>query len=456
MLIRYGMYAVIGMTLASCTVLGPNYERPALPLDAQYALSTQGALSYAAEDPWWQRLNDPVLTAFVEKTLSRNIQIDAALARIKEARAILETVGPASQLSGGLSASATLQRIDGNTTSNDTSQAQLAPSFLIDLFGQRRRQQEQAQALLEASVQDEAALRLALQAEVTQIYLNARFLQASARIRRSAVANRRSLVSILRERGLVGDSTQVQLRRAEAELRLEQARLPELEGDFQATAFALATLAVEPAESVLKTLERGGGQPVPRAHLSPDVPAALLRNRPDVRASEARLVAATAEIGVLQAQLAPSLSLGGSVNVSATDTISFGPSLIVPIFDLPVRRARVTAGRARAEEAEAIYRQTVLEAVEEVQVSLAQTQSLQRQSAALQRALATYQQAVSLSQEAFSLNAITLVEVLGAEEDLRDTSLTLAGVRRDFAATWSQLNIAIGQGRDVAIERGSR
>ncbi|WP_299684355.1 efflux transporter outer membrane subunit [uncultured Tateyamaria sp.] len=439
------------MTLASCSVVGPQYQRPAIPLDAQFAASTKGALSFAAEDPWWERLHDPVLTSFVEKTLARNIQIDAALARIAEARAIIGTVNPRSQLSGNLSGSATVRSVERD--SNSSAQSQVSATYLFDLFGQRRRQQEQAEALLEAAVQEEAALRLALQAEATQIYLNARFLQASMRIRKAAVRNRSRLVSILRERGLVGDSTQVQLRRAQAELRLEQARLPALEGDFKATAFALATLSVEPAESVLEILARGGGQPVPTAHLNPDVPAALLRNRPDVRASEARLVAATAEIGVLEAQLYPSLSLGGTIGVSTNNTISFGPSLVAPLFDLPARRARIAAGRARAEEAEANYRQTVLEAVEEVQVSLAQTQSLQEQSAALQRAQSTYRDAVSLSQEAFSLNAITLIEVLGAEEDLRDTSLTLAGARRDYAATWAQLNIAIGQGRDVVLQR---
>ena len=443
----YGVWASVVLTIASCGVVGPDYQRPDGMAGGSFAVATRGALSFAANDPWWDRLKDPTLSKFVQTALANNVEMDIALARIKESRAALGAVGPASLLSGNLTASATTQR--RNEVSSDTSQILAGPSLQIDLFGQRRRRAERQRALLEAATEDEAALRLALQSEVTQTYLTARFLQASAHSRRAAVASKKRLLAILQERHQVGEATKFDLRRAQAELVLEQARLPEIEGNFQATAFALATLIAEPADQTLKTLRRGGPQPRPQGNIDPGVPSDLLRNRPDVRASEARLMAAFAEVGVEEAQLYPSLTLSGTVNGGTIDGFSFGPTFSLPLFNLPGLKANVAASVARAEAAEASYRQTVLEAVEDVQSSMAQTQALSQQLRTLQKALSIYNEAVELSRESFSLNAITLVEVLDAEEDLRDTALRLKDVRRAYAAEWADLNVAIGQGRDV-------
>ncbi len=443
----YGVWASVVLTVASCGVVGPDYQRPDGMAGGSFAVATRGALSFAANDPWWDRLKDPTLSKFVQTALANNVEMDIALARIKESRAALGAVGPASLLSGNLTASATTQR--RNEVSSDTSQILAGPSLQIDLFGQRRRRAERQRALLEAATEDEAALRLALQSEVTQTYLTARFLQASADSRRAAVASKKRLLAILQERHQVGEATKFDLRRAQAELVLEQARLPEIEGNFQATAFALATLIAEPADQTLKTLRRGGPQPRPQGNIDPGVPSDLLRNRPDVRASEARLMAAFAEVGVEEAQLYPSLTLSGTVNGGTIDGFSFGPTFSLPLFNLPGLKANVAASVARAEAAEASYRQTVLEAVEDVQSSMAQTQALSQQLRTLQKALSIYNEAVELSRESFSLNAITLVEVLDAEEDLRDTALRLKDVRRAYAAEWADLNVAIGQGRDV-------
>lgn len=447
MKIRYGIWAAVVITVASCGIVGPNYQRPEGLAGDRFAVATRGALSFAADDAWWERLKDPVLTQFVEAALAQNVEVDIALARIKESRALLDAVAPGSLLSGNVTASATTGRSNGVTS--DTTQLQAGPSLEIDLFGERRRRAERQRALLDAATEDEAALRLAIQSEVTQTYLTARFLQATAESRRAAVKSRQRLLAIIEERNQVGEATKFELRRAQAELALEQARLPEIEGNFQSTAFALATLIAEPGDKTLKTLRRGGPQPLPKGNINPGVPTDLLRNRPDVRASEARLIAAFADVGIQEAQLYPSLTLSGTVNGGTTDGFSFGPSFSLPLFNLPVLQANVAASVARAEAAEASYRQTVLAAIEDVQSSMAQTAALGQQVQALRKALAIYTEAVDLSRESFNLNAITLVEVLDAEEELRDTALRLEDVRRAYASEWADLNVAIGQGRDV-------
>ena len=156
--------------------------------------------------------------------------------------------------------------------------------------------------------------------------------------------------------------------------------------------------------------------------------------------------AATAAIGVQEAQLYPTLRLDGSVSAATVNTVTLGPTLILPLLTRGVRLARRDAARANAVEAEATWRKTVLSAVEEVQTALVRLQQADQQVAALRRAVITYRDTRRLSQEAFELNAVTVLDVLDTEDSLTSTELNLAAARRSFAQSWAQLNVGIGQG----------
>lgn len=444
-----GVTALIAVS--GCAVVGPEYQRPDLDLPNQFALQAGGALDLAAADSWWKELNDPALDRLIEIALANNNQIDASLARIAEARAILQTTGLSSQLSGGASAQVlAVQNLESGATS-DSTRTGLDALFEFDVFGGRRRSEEQAEALFIAAVQDEAGVRLALISEISDLYYTARLLQDLRHTYWHAVESGEQLVELVSTQHSLGEATSVALRRTQAELELDRALLPQAEGDFQINAFALATLINEPADQVLDILGGRRSIPQPKSNYNVEIPASLLRNRPDIRASEARLVAATAEIGVFEAQLFPSINLSGTLSaVGSAGTVTFGPSVDIPIFDLPVRRARVEASRARVLEAEANYRQTVLEAIEEVQGFIAQMKSSREQLVILGRAEAAYLDTVALSQEAFESGGLTLINVLDSENALRDTAGRRAQLEREYVTAWSQLNIALGQGRDYA------
>lgn len=438
------LFAVLA-ALAGCGAVGPDYARPDISLAERFALTPQSAVREAANHQWWTGLKDPVLNDFVARGLVQNLDLQQARARIQEAQAQLRATGLGAQASGDATVSASANWVDG--TYSDTTSGRLGGGFLFDIFGENQRRREQAQSSLDAAVFGAAAARLDMQAAVVQAYLDARYFQTAATLRRQTIGNRARLVDILQERNRLGDETILSLRRAEAELALQRAELPQLDAGLQTAAFALATLLAQPGDQILARLtETSPHQPVPKTGLAPGVPAALLHNRPDIRVAEAQFAAAVAEIGILEAQLYPTLRLSGDVTVSSTNSLTIGPALSLPLFDRTVREARRDAARARALQSEIAWRRTVLEAVEDVQAGLARTYAWDRQVAALNKALATYDEAIKLSREAFELNAITLSETLTAEDNLSAASLRLAEARRSYAAAWAALNVALGQG----------
>lgn len=436
--------------LTACTAVGPDFQSPEIALSTRFAQTPATApLAAPAHERWWQALHDPTLDRLVDHGLRQNLSIQSAVERVREAQAQLAGVGIESLASGDLTASHTEFEIDG--IDGDRQNAALGVSFILDIFGQRQRTEEQAAAQLAAAISNVGATRLAYQSAVVESYLTARYYQAAIQQREGSIANRRRLVRLVSQKLDAGEETNVSLRRAEAELTLEQASLPELASGFETSAYALATLLAAPGEQVLEELRRSyRGQPVPGKAPSPGLPADLLRNRPDVRAAEHQLAAAVAAVGVSEAALYPALRLDGSVSVSGgTDTLQIGPGLTLPVFNRPVLKAGREAAYSRARQAELAWRQTVLAAVEEVQANLSRTRGWARQVQSLGNATAKYRDAASLSREVFDVGSLTLIELVDTEDQLSAATLRLVEARRTYAISWARLNVATGRGAEV-------
>jgi len=186
--------------------------------------------------------------------------------------------------------------------------------------------------------------------------------------------------------------------------------------------------------------------PRPRVPSSTGLPADLIRNRPDIRTAERQFAAATAAIGVSEAQLYPSVSIGGSLAGGDTGRWSFGPSLNIPLLTRGVIKANIEVAESQARQAELQYRQTVLRAVEEVQSAITLCMGWHRQlnsQEAAQRAAASV---LRLSRESYRGGAITLTEVLDAERQLSQSRLATIDALRNYTASWVQMHISTGQG----------
>lgn len=447
------LLAVAVSGLAACTPVGPNFKSPEMVVAQRFAQTGSVQLRSTIDPAWWRQLKDPLLNDMMDRGLSQNLTLQLMQERIAEAQLLLQATGPGSQLSGDLTASASARRIDG--VRSDTKSAGLGFGFVIDLFGERRRRQEEAEAQVMEAVFLAAESRLDYQRAVMNAYVSARYFRTAFRLRQNSIANRQRVLRTLRDRRDVGEETNLGVRRAEAELKTEQAALPELRAGLQTSAFALATLLSESGDKLLSELNATSAtQPTPGRAVSAGVPADLLRNRPDIRAAEARYAAAVATAGVAEAQLYPSLRLGGLVSIGTTDTVSFGPSLSLPVFDQGTRRLQRDAAVSRMRQSELRWRGAVLSAVEDVQSELVRNRSWAQQVSALADVVNSYRVAARLSRESYELGAVTLPELLDAEDQLTQSVFRLALARRSYALSWAELNIVSGQGWDV-IERGN-
>jgi multidrug efflux system outer membrane protein len=165
-----------------------------------------------------------------------------------------------------------------------------------------------------------------------------------------------------------------------------------------------------------------------------------------VRAAERRLAAATADVGVAEAALYPSINLSGNVTVSDPQSWSFGPTLSIPLLNRPALAARRDAAIARVQQAELGWRQTVLAAVQDVQSAQSTFIRSRQRLDAQQRAVESYSQLVELSRQAYQLGTTTLFALLDAEQSLADAQIAAATARRDVGINWLTLQVATGKG----------
>ncbi|WP_281857394.1 efflux transporter outer membrane subunit [Litoreibacter halocynthiae] len=446
-LITTGMaFALIG-----CTTVGPNYEQPTMDLTPQFVLGGSAALLDGRADPWWQRLNDQLLNDLVVRGASQNLDVQSAIERIAAANAALGQTGLNAQTDGSISANS--QRRGVNGTTDSTQNLEINAGYVIDLFGGVARGQERAIATFHASQLDAGTIRLAYLADLTNSYIQARYYQEAAAVTRQTIASRRQTLSVVNQRRAVEEATELEVQQARSLLASAEASLPILVANFEINVFRAATLVAEPAAPLLEQMQRGAPQPRPSGVTTVGLPADLLRNRPDVRAAERNFAAATAQVGVAQAQLYPSIELAGTLGIGTVDRWSFGPFVSIPVLNRGILRSRKRVAESAAREAELAWRKSVLNAVEEVQTAMTLCRNWNLQIQHLRRAAASSKAVLNLSRETYALGSVTFAEVLDAEREYARDRLTLADAVRNFSVSWMQLQVATGRGWSVETFR---
>ncbi|MEZ5762257.1 MAG: efflux transporter outer membrane subunit [Paracoccaceae bacterium] len=449
-MIRNALCAAPLLVVASCATVGPDYSPPAISLTSHFFGEASAPLVDAAYEQWWTGFDDPALNELVSRGLAQNLSIRGARERIRQAEAALARAGGAAQASGGISAEALRSR-DGSGSIDTHEGLTGNAAFVFDLFGGFRRGREAAQANLEAARQDEGTVRLAYLSDIVDAYVAARYYQNTAWLTRQAIESRRATLAAVNRQLTAGDATRLEVTRAEASLRTAQATLPPAQSGFETNVFRIATLLAEPAGPIFERMKAGARQPLPRRAAGSGTPADLLRNRPDIRAAERDLAAATASIGVAEAALYPSLTLSGVVTDVEEHTWSFGPRLALPVFNRGLLDANRRQAVAVAAEAELAWRATVLNAVEEVQAARAQTIYWRRQVAAQRAAVESTTEVQALTRRSFDSGEILFSDVLDADRVSLESQMSLAAGARDLAISWVRLQVATGRGSQVGL-----
>lgn len=434
----------LASTIVACSPVGPDYQAPNIGLETQFVGSGSSSNADATKTEWWKSLNDPLLTSLLERGSVQNIDIKSALERITAAQAALGLSGANAQTTGSVFIDGRERSDDPNTT--DPSRGQINAQYVFDFAGGFRRGGEQSRANLDAAQADAGTVRLAYFAEITDSYIQARYFQAAAWITRETISTRRKTLEIVDQRLGVQDATELDSLRVQSELASAEAALPVLLANFESNVFRLATLVAEPASPLMAQMQRGASQPRPSGYSTVGIPADLLRNRPDIRFTERNLAAATAAIGVAEAQLYPSVALGGTLGTSSADRWSFGPTLTLPVFNRGILQANKKIAASEARQAELDWRKSVLIAVEEVQTALSLCRNWNRQLQFQVKAAEASARFGELSQRSYESGTITLTDVLDAERQHASNRLEVANALRRYTESWMRVQISTGKG----------
>lgn len=438
------------LMLSGCTV-GPVFAPPQIALPDRYAVLAPVSPAAQEDLAWWRNFDDPVLNSLVEAALAGNLEIAEAQARLREAEALARR-------------DAVLVSGDGEVTASGASrssaeQATGEVSANIGLAGEQRRRAQAAERRREAAQFGELEARRAVLAELGIAYVDLRFAQRSLEIQNLDLRSRLRTLNDIRTLLDAGETTQLDLVRAESLVAETRARGPALSASVVRQRNRISTLLGQPVGMLAVDLGYGGSQPGPRLRGAPGVPADLLRARNDIRQAERLYAAAVSDLGAAEAARYPSLRLRGTITAplnggSSTESLIAG--LVVPLFDQPALAATADAARARVNQAYLQWRSAVLSAVEEVENAQAGLQASIATTGEARRLLELNRESLDLSRDLLSSRgAITVLDVLDRERALSEARALLARSLRDQAVDYITLRTALGQGHTLDGEAGA-
>lgn len=424
---------LLGLSLAGCTTVGPDFRKPEVVTPVQWHGSPPAGVSPEAADPkvlarWWKTLDDPLLDRLVERGLDNALTLKTARAQVREARA--KRQGSVAGLSPTLDASASATRTATHAKGIGWNSAGLFSGgfdarWEIDLFGGTRRAIEAADADLAAGGENLNDVRVTLLAEIASTYVQLRVDQARLTSAEDTLKMQEETLGLVQSRVEAGLTDELALEQARTNLESSRSQIPSLRSGIETAMNALAVLTGENPGTLHETLRESG--PVPAAPLSValGVPADLLRRRPDIRKAEAELAAQTARVGVATADLYPKFALSGAISLSgasllspALATASAGPGVSWALFDGGAVRSNIAAQDARLEQALIAWRATVLEALKEVQDAMSDYSEEKARCNALGRSASAAEKAAQLARNKYAAGMTDFTTVLDSERSL--------------------------------------
>ena len=485
---------VLALLLTGCAV-GPDYQPPSAQAPAAWRdLPSQASSrpqASATNPDWWKSFNDPQLNSLIERAIAGNLSLQQAVLRIVGAREQLAQArgglfpavnGSASAqkqqlgVQGMLESNGVYSQLDQNAPELRSSlnsltqpvslyQGSFDASWELDLWGRVRRQVEAADAQRQESIESRNDALVSLEAEVARAYLQLRGAQSIARTLQTQIAVAQQTLELTQSQQRNGLAPQLDVENARAQLSSLRAQLPQYQAQARQAMSGLAVLTGKTPGALDSELMAEKALPVLPAAVPVGIPSTLARRRPDIRQAEARLHAATANIGLSVAQLFPSLSLTGQLGVRNTDTdyldnwsshfYSYGPALSIPIFQGGRLVASVKLSRAQQASAALGYRQTVLMALQDVENALVSYRTDQERGMQMDETVHALQSSFDLASDSYKKGLATFIDVLvalrqltqaqqQAEQARVQSSLDLVALYKALGGGWeSYQNIAL-------------
>ncbi len=434
--------AVCAALLLSGCVKGPKYVRPTAAVPATYA-GLQGWKPAEPSDQtirgnWWELFHDPQLNALEEKVDVSNDTLKAAEARFDQAResirfyraSLYPTInGSASILSERQSSNRPLRGATSPTYYGDFV-LPAAVSWEADIWGRVRHLVQSSQAQTQATAADVETVRLSLHAELATDYFQLRGLDAEKQVLDQTVSTFEQALELTRNRFRGGVSSEADVALAEAQLQTTRAQAVDVGVARSQFQHAIAALMGDPAGSLDLPMSP---LVTPPPAIPVGLPSELLERRPDIASAERRIMSANEQIGVARAAFFPTITLNAGQGFEGNTITSWllgpstfwtvGPSAALTLFDTGRRRSISEQAMSFYNQSVDTYRESVIEAIREVEDNLSALRILEEEAATQQAAVVAAERALALANNRYKGGVASYLEVITAQ------SLALANER---------------------------
>lgn len=478
-LLKIAMIATSALIALPGCAVGPDYRRPDAPETGSFtagALPEKTVASPVAggeeqrfvskqdiPDQWWTLFQCPDLDELIRLALKDNPSLAAARATLRQAQENLNAGYGALFPSLDAQASVSRQKVSGISSGEPNIiispytvyNASVNVSYMVDLFGGTRRELETLQSQVDYQQFQIEAAYLTLTSNVVTTAVKEASLRAQIRSYTDIIGDQEKQLKVVEQQFRLGGVSLPDLLAQKAQLAQTRAVLPPLEKELSQTGHQLAVLTGRlPSEAKLPDFDLDGLK-LPR-ELPVSLPSELVRQRPDIRAAEALLHAASAQVGVATANLYPQVTLSGSFGSVATkagdlfasgmDVWSLGAGVLQPVFHGGELTARRRAAVAAYDAASAQYRETVLQAFQNVADVL---RALDADALALKaqaEAEAAARDSRDITGKQFSLGAVSYLTLLDSERQYQQARIALVQVQAVRYADTAALFQALGGG----------
>lgn len=451
--------ALLSFLLMAGCAMGPDYTRPDIPAEHSFRMAEAKEAASIANLPWWELLRDEQLHKLIRIALAENKDLMRAVASVEEyqARALISRMDFAPQLSNTT-----------NTPAFGRQASFLFPGFPnpfnyytqgslfweLDVWGRIRRANEAARADLLAKEENRRAIVLQLVSGVAEAYFDLLQLDMQLDIAKRTLKAWDESVKIAQARLKQGMTSRLDADQFEAEQANAAARAAELERQMVQKENQLSILLGRNPQ----TIARGKllTEQIMPPEVPPGLPSELLQRRPDLMQAEVELAAATARIGVAEAERFPKISLTGILGVSSpqlskliddqTEFAQVGPGFTAPLFNAQALGFQQRAVEAQARQAVASYQQAVLVAFREVEDALVAVKTSREQRAAQAKQVDALRSALHLANLRYRGGLANYLDVLVAQRNLFEAELSLTGTHRLYLVSIVQLYKALGGG----------
>ena len=458
------------LSLGGC-VMGPDFKTPETPLAAHWANTpSQSGHSGTVESPvdmrWWDSFGDAQLSALVREAQTRNFDLQMAASRLEQSRAMRRQVAadtlPAVDGSAGYSRSRNSQRGLNDPSGKEGKQAfnlwngGLGISWEADLWGRVKRSVEVADASVHMAEEDRHAVQLLVIVQTAQDYIELRSTQQGLAVVEQNLHIAQRSLELTRLQLKEGVATDLEVSEAAAQVAEIQARLAPLQQHSAQLINALSLLLAREPRALQAQLSTPANVPSYAATVPIGLPSELAERRPDIRRAQAQLHAATAAIGVAEADFYPRITLSGNMGFQALQlsdlgswgsrSFAFGPGLSVPLFEGGRLKGALQLQEGRQQEAGIGFQKTVLRAWHEVDDALVAYQANQRRRDSLLQAVAHNQRALDSVHQQYTQGTVDFLNVLTVQNALLANQAALVDSTAQVSLSLIDLYGALGGG----------